>query len=286
MTAPPLSSMSPSVEVAPPEFTPYRYGLLSAAQRVEGGGRWELGGVNYTTAGCPNETEEWVTRCPVDPPPSEPPPEKTLPTGLNQVEGKPFMLYDGAACYPHTGRTEEELIQLAIDNLIAGEQERLEAKFWEQIRQQATIVPPPGGTSADAWTNYCLAVGTLDDLLAKTYGGIGVLHSPRFMIASATQKRLTRRDGGRLLDPADNPWAFGAGYTLNGPPIPGNDDNPAGDGNVWLIATGPVVLRRSDIQTHATFGIRDNERRALAERNYVLTADCPALAVRVTIPEC
>lgn len=279
MTAPPLSSMSPSVEVSPPEFTPYRYGLLSAAQRIEGGGRWELGGVNYTTSGCPNQTDEWVTRCPIEPPPG-PLPEKNIPTGLNQVEGKPFMLYDGVSCYPHTGRTEEELVTLATTNLIAGEQDRLEAKFWEQIRQIATIVAPPGG--ADVWTSFCVAVGTLDDLIAKAYGGIGVLHSPRFVIASATQKKLTRRDGGRLLDPADNPWAFGAGYNLNGPP----GGTPAQAGQAWIIATGPVVLRRSDIQTHATFGIRDNERRALAERSYVLTADCPALAVKVALPEC
>jgi hypothetical protein len=286
MTAPPLSTMSPSVEVAPPEFTPYRYGLLSVAQRMEGSGRWELGGVNYTTHGCPNGTDEWVTRCPVDPPPPGPPPEKNVPTGLNQVEGKPFMLYDGAACYPHTGRTEQELLDLAVGNLIAGEQKRLEAKFWEQMRQTATIVDPPAGSVDDAWANFCLAVGTLDDLLAKTYGGIGVLHAPRFLIALATLKNLTHRDGGRLLGPADNPWAFGAGYNLNGPPVSGDDDNPAGTGQAWLYITGPVVLRRSDIQTHATFGIRDNERRALAERNYVLTADCPALAVKVTIPEC
>lgn len=284
MTAPPLSTMSPAVEVSPPEFIPYRYGLLSAATRLEGGGRWELGGVAYTTSGCPNNTAEWITRCPIDPPPPDPPPEKTIPTGLNQVEGKPFMLYDAAACYPHTGRTEQELTDLAIANLIAGEQQKIEEKFWEQMRLTATIVAAPAGASQ--WDSYCLAIGTLDDLIAKTYGGLGVLHSPRFMIGSATQKVLTRRDGGRLLDPADNAWAFGAGYDRKGPPVSGDDDNEAPAGQFWLYGTGPVVLRRAEIQAHASFGIRDNERRALAERNYVLTADCPALALLVTIPEC
>lgn len=283
MTAPPLSSMSPPIEVAPPEFTPYRYGLLSAAQRIEGNGRWELGGVAYTTSGCPNATAEWVTTCPIDPP-VDPPPEKTIPTGLDQVEAKPFMLYDAAVCYPHTGRTEQELLELAIANLVAGEQQKLEEKFWEQMRQTATIVAPPAG--ATQWDNFCLAVGTLDDLIAKAYGGIGVLHSPRFMIGLADRKSLTRRDGGRKLDPADNPWAFGAGYNRQGPPIPGNEANEAPPGQFWLYGTGPVVLRRADIQSHATFGIRDNERRALAERSYVLTAECPALALLVTIPEC
>jgi hypothetical protein len=284
MTAPPLSSFSPSVEVEPPEIVPYRYGLLSAAQLIEGGGRWELGGVNYTTAGCPNGTDEWITTCPVEPPSPGPSPEKTVPSGLNQVEGKPFMLYDGASCYPHTGRTEEELRQLAVANLATGEQQKLEEKFWEQMRATATTVAPPAG--AAQWDNFCLALGTLDDLLAKAHGGIGVVHSPRFMIGLATNRFLTRRNGGQLLDPADNPWAFGAGYNLKGPPLAGDTDNLAPAGQVWIYATGPVVLRRAEIQSHTTFGIRDNERRALAERSYVLTADCPALAVLVTIPEC
>jgi hypothetical protein len=199
------------------------------------------------------------------------------------VSGKPFMLYDGAACYPHSGRTEVELTDLAEANLIAGEQRKLEAKFFEQLRAQATVVPPPDGQLV---FDFCLAVGVLDDLIANTYGGIGVMHTQRFMIAPATSSYLTRRDGGRLLDPADNLWAFGTGYSRQGPPLPGDADNNAPAGQVWIYGTGPVVLRRSDIQTHATFGVRDNERRALAERSYVLTADCPALAVLATIPEC
>jgi hypothetical protein len=283
MTAPLVSSMSPPVEVAPPEFTAYRYGLLSASQRVEGGGRWELGGVAYTTVGCPSRTAEWETRCPIDPPPDDPLPEKDNPTGLDQVEGKPFMLYDSAACYPQSGRTEVELTDLAIANLIAGEQQKLESKFWEQLRAQATVVAPPSGTTV---FDFCVGIGVLDDLIAKTYGGIGVLHAPRFLISPVAQKNLSRRNGGQLLNPADNVWAFGSGYDRKGPPLDGEPDNEAPAGQVWIYATGPVVLRRAEIRTHSTFGIRDNERRALAERNYVLTADCPAVAALVTIPEC
>lgn len=281
MTGPVLTSRYPPVEVQPPAFVPYRYGLLSAAEVIDGDGRWELGGVAYTTSGCPNRTAEWVTSCPTDPPSTDPPPEKDIPTGLDEVSGRPFLLYDSAACYPQSGRTEEELLRMARQNLIGGEQVRLEEKLWAQVRQDAIIVAPPAG--ATEW-EICLAVGTLDDLLAKTYGGIGVLHAPRWLIGPA--KKVHRRDGERMYDPADNHWSFGAGYSRLGPPVDGDANNEALPGNVWIFATGPVVVRRSKIQSHSTFGIRDNERRAVAERSYVLTVECPALAVQVKIPEC
>lgn len=285
MTQPSLSSMSPPVEVPAPKFEPYHYGLLSAAEVIDGDGRWELGGVTYATAGCPNMTTEWITRCPVDPPPPGPPPEKNIPVGLEEVVGKPFLLYDAASCYPHTGRTEEELLDLAESNLIAGEQEKIEEKFWATMRLGAVIVAPPAGDTA---FNICVGVGVLDDLIAKNHGGIGVLHAPRFLIAGMKRLDLTSHElgGHPLTDPADNKWAFGAGYNRQGPPTDTDPINEAPAGHAWIYATGPIVLRRSRIQTHATFGIHDNERRALAERSYVLTAECPTLAILVRIPEC
>jgi hypothetical protein len=278
MTAPSLSSMSPPVEVDPPEFTPYRYGLLSAAQRVDEGGRWELGGVTYTTTGCPNGTQEWVTRCPTDPPSTEPAPEKDIPTGLDEVVGKPFMLYDAVACYPQSGRTEAELINLAVQNLVAGEQEKVEEKFWAQMRAEAVAIAPPTGSTA--WP-FLLGIGALEHRLAQSHGGIGVLHAPRFLIATAVSTRVARHVGDQLLDPGDDPWAFGAGYDTNGPA--GSDPAPAG--TAWIYATGPVVLRRASISQRSAFDTHNNERRALAERSYVLTVECPVFAVLVTIPE-
>lgn len=282
MTAPSLSSLSPPVEVVPPEFTPYRYGLLSAAQRIEEGGRWELGGVAYTTADCPNRTDEWITRCPADPPAPGPTPEKNIPTGLNEVSGKPFTLYDAVACYPQSGRTETELLDIAVQSLIAGEQEKLEEKFWAQMRTKAVTIAPPG---TDTFWNMAAGVGALEHRLAQLYGGLGVLHAPRFLLASAASLKLTVRNGGQLQDPADNPWAFGAGYDTVGPPDAPAGTSPAPAGQAWIYATGPVVLRRAPITQHSAFDQRNNERRALAERNYVLTAECPAVAVLVKIPE-
>jgi len=279
MTAPALSSLSPPVEVQPPEFRPYRYGLLSAAQRIEEGGRWELGGVTYTTTGCPITTDEWVTRCPIDPPPPGPPPEKNIPIGLEEVTGKPFMLYDAVSCYPMGGRTEEELGAFAVESLTAGEQVKLEQKFWAFIRANAAVVIDPPG--ADTSWSMDLGLGVLESQLAEYYGGLGVIHVPRYALPYATTLRLTHAVGDQLLDPADNVWAFGAGYDATGPGV----HDPAPAGQAWMYATGPVVLRRAPITQQSAFDRRTNERRALAERSYVLTVECPTFAVLVQISE-
>jgi len=278
MTAPALSSLSPPVEVQPPDFRPYRYGLLSAAQRIDEGGRWELGGVAYTTPGCPTKSEEWVTRCPTDPPDPGPATEKNIPTGLEEVTGKPFVLYDAVSCYPMSGRTESELLSLAAESLTAGEQAKLEEKFWAYIRANAVAIAPTA--PATSWS-MTLGLGVLEHRLAEFYGGLGVIHAPRYTMAAAASVMLTRVVGDQLLDPADNVWAFGAGYDANGPI--GSDPAPAGQ--AWMYATGPVVLRRAPITHQAAFDQRTNERRALAERSYVLTVECPAFAVLVQISE-
>jgi hypothetical protein len=287
VTAPSISSLSPPVEVSPPEFTPYRYGLLSVTQVADGGGRWELGGISYTTPKCPQRTSEWATLCPIVPP--GPVVEKNIPTGLDQVSAKPFTLYDGVGCYPQSGRTDQELLQISEQNLIAGEQEKVEEKFWEALRARATVVAPAAPAPATNPWGLCSGLGVIEQLIAQMYGGVGVVHAPRPLITSMKTKQMAyQREGetDRLLTPADNIWAFGAGYNLNGPPLEDDEDNTAPAGTAWLYATGPVMLRRSEVLNHSAFDIPSNEKRALSERNYVITAECPSLAVLIQVPEC
>jgi len=284
MSAPVLSTLSPPMEVDPPQFVPFRFGLLSASQVDTGSGRWELGGVTYPSVGCRQGTSEWETLCPVIPPgaPQAPKPD---PLGLTQIEGKPFTLVDSVACNVHSGRTEPEVTDLARLALLGGEQRMVEQNFWASLRAQAVTITPPN--PATFW-NMCEGLGVLEQVIAEQYGGVGVIHAPRYLLAPAVSKALATREGDQLVDPAGNLWAFGAGYDRKGPPIvdPADPDNFAPAGQLWLYATGPVVLRRSEVMTHPALDHRANARRTVAERNYVLTADCPAAAVLVKVPEC
>lgn len=282
MTSPSVSSLSPAIEVEGPPFEPYRYGLLSAVDVLDGSGRWELGGVVYATVGCEESGGEWDTLCPTDPPPPPPPPTKNLTVGVDNVEGKPFILYDSVACHPHSGRTEQEIADLARLRHDVGEQRKLERRFWAWLRANATVVNPEPVTAV----SMCDGLGELEQRVAAENGGIGVFHAARPLITGARRHDFARHREGfpdRLVSAGDNVWVFGAGYDRFGP---GEDGTEAPAGQAWIYATGPLVLRRSEMFTNSVFDQRRNERRTVAERSYVLTAECPVLAVLVTIPEC
>lgn len=188
------------------------------------------------------------------------------------VEGVPFQVYDGVRC---PAVSVEEARDRAERRFVRREQYMVENHFYTFNLRGAQL--QFGGTAMP----LLRGVGLLEDYLAEQYGGIGVIHAPREFGALMTKEGLTRRDGARLRTPLDNLWAFGAGYG-NAHPTTGAEA-PAGQG--WLYATGPVVVRRGDLEIRDAFDQRKNTRLAVAERSYVITAECPLVAVLVSHPE-
>lgn len=208
--------------------------------------------------------------CTVDIP--APAPTKTIHAGLVEVDGVPFTIYDGLACaslgLSEVGPTAERQFQ-------AREQYWVENAFQTTVLHQGTEVLG-GGTAVP----LLAGVGELEEVIATRYGGIGTIHAARQLAATLTSKQIVRRDGLRLRSPLDNIYAFGAGYTTDGP-----TGTPAPAGQAWLYATGPVVIRRGDVELREVFDQRKNTRIAVTERNYVITADCLRVAVLVELPE-
>ncbi|MGO1832801.1 MAG: hypothetical protein ACTH0M_11555, partial [Brevibacterium yomogidense] len=85
--------------------------------------------------------------------------------------------------------------------------------------------------------------------------------------------RLVVRDGDQLVTPWGTRVVVGAGYP--GEPV---------DAELRLLVTGEVGVWRTEPVVTGDFDVRSNERTAIAERLYVLTADC--LAAAVTVPAC
>jgi hypothetical protein len=81
--------------------------------------------------------------------------------------------------------------------------------------------------------------------------------------------------GGKMQTLLGTPVVIGAGY-----------DNAAGDpvATSALIATGPVVLYRGDIDTREqAINMAHNEVSYIAQRDYVLGWDCQAIKVTTTL---
>lgn len=202
-------------------------------------------------------------------------PTKTLPLGLDLVEGFPFIVYESAAC--GVGFSEAEARTHATERLLRHEQYWVEQRFAATVLNTADTTELNGGTALP----LAQALGLLEQELADRYGGVGVLHARRNVAAvlAAYGKNL-ERDGDKLLSILDNVWSFGAGY----PHVdPGGGTAPTAS-QAWIYATGPVDIRRSEPQIRTDFSSTRNIRMALAERAYVITADCPRLAVLATLP--
>lgn len=209
--------------------------------------------------------------CTVEIPP--PPPTKAMPLGLTEVDGVPFTVYDGMAC---TANGLAEVAPVAQRKFLGHEQYLVEQAFQTMVLHATDTDVLNGGTAI----GLLAGLGQLEDVIADRYGGIGTIHAARQLAATLTSKYLVRRDGLRLRSPLDNIYSFGAGYTTASP-----TGVAAPTGQAWLYATGPVAVRRGDIETREVFDQTKNARRVLVERNYVITADCLRVAVLVELPE-
>lgn len=200
-------------------------------------------------------------------------PTKDIPLGVEFITGRPFMVYEAMGC--GVGLSEAEATQHAERRLVLHEQFRVEQRFTATALRGGDVVKPNGNTALP----LDRAVGVLEQEIAARFGGIGTLHALRTLAAPLDHLGILEKVGDKLLSTLDNPWAFGAGYSTDGP-----DGVAAPANQAWIYATGPVVVRRSEIVTRTDFSTARNIRMALAERAYVFTADCLRLAVLAILP--
>ncbi|WP_052428609.1 hypothetical protein [Actinopolyspora erythraea] len=198
-------------------------------------------------------------------------PVKRIPMGVEFTEGRAFTVYEAAGCLP---AGFEDAANRAHRRFQRHEPYWVERHFARTALQGSHVEVLHPGTAVP----LVRAIGELEQALAARYGGLGVLHLPREVYGFVPDRLLTTT-GGRLRTPLNNDWSLGGGYSNTGP-----GGQPAGANQAWLYATGPVMGLRSEVQIRESFNHARNERFALAERAYVLTADCLHLAVLADLP--
>lgn len=283
MTTPaPLYVPAPAVAPAP-------FGLFSVAQMpAESDPHWQFGGLQYEPIAC-HLARSWSDEC-VQESPGEAE-TKIVDEGVPLVTASPFVVYTAFECAA-VGRSLEEQEARARDVLVLGEQFAVEAAFWSGTAGGTAnavtpfladptctdLTPTPGVA-----TDIVHGVGLLEDHLGANYGAAGVLHTPRLTAANAAHHKLASRDGSRLVSLLGNRWAFGGGYSgLAGPA------GAAPAEAAWIIATGEVTVRRSEIFTQPApieqaLNKSTNEVELQAERVYAVAFECVCAAVLVDV---
>lgn len=250
--------------VAPPAAQPRPFGLLSVAGRGQAppAGSFERG-IDYWSPNCNNTTGSLDGYCPTA---GE---KEFTPFAPVKVSGLPRPVYSGGVCVQPGFDAEAE----AVAQLDRGEQYRLESVFWADQLARADLVELSTPEAGD--TLLACALGALEEWAAGHYAGRPVLHVPLRLIPIMSQLRLLERTADGLETPWGTPVSAGAGYG-----DPAATTPPA---ELSVLITGQVTLWQSDVIANRDFEPRTNEHIGLAERVYVVTADCLAAAIKVPI---
>ncbi|MDX2643496.1 cupin [Streptomyces sp. PA03-1a] len=238
----------------------------------------ELLGVEWLALGC-CPVQVWQDPCINDDESPGAPAQKTF-CRPELEHAEPITVYAGSECST-MGWTYAEARAHAEASLELGEQQAVEAGFWTQHLATTAVDLTP----AEGPVNIAQGVAALEGCLAESYGGVGTLHVPAGAAALLGCCNLVREDpaSGSLRTLAGNCTIIGAGYSAMNTG-PGNI--PADPGTAWLYITGPVVVRRGPTvtvpdQPGQSVNIRNNDRRVLVERTYVVATTCVVCAISV-----
>lgn len=285
--------------VKPPAFTPLPYGLMSVAQLVTDDVdrvHWR-NGVQFQPDVC-DESAVTLAQCPVVTGFTK----EATSDGLPAKGSQAFTAYASIACSP-VGNFWEEAEARVTAALTNGEARAVERIFWTgdvDVPSGDTVYPhlaanaavyddtdqvllqPAATTIVTGAVDVVEGLGLLESRLADCYGGVGVIHAPREVLAHFSANHLVEKSGQQIRTWGGTPIAFGAGY-------PGT--SPAGatptTGTTWLYATGAVTVRKSEI-TITSSRIQGLDRsvntlQLYAERTYVISWDCCLLAIPVSL---
>ncbi|MFJ9719877.1 hypothetical protein ACIRPQ_28795 [Streptomyces sp. NPDC101213] len=261
----------PRHQVAAPVVAPRRYTLIGSIPEVPGDpdGRWERG-IEYWSDACNLKTGYVDGWCPPDNPDGTPGDwDKPIdPYDPARVEAAPFTITSGIDCRSPVFPSQEA----AEAALARGEDLMVEQRFWaQQMARDDLTVLQPGTTVALAD-----AIAALEAEGALHYQGLIYLHVPVQVLTHLRARQLIERDGNLWRTTYGSVVVPGSGYIgRNGP---AEQAPPAG--GWWLLATGQPVMRRTPVFAHEAFDYSTNRRGAIAERTYVISADCLALAVQ------
>jgi hypothetical protein len=165
------------------------------------------------------------------------------------VDGAKFAVYLGGACKPVSAEVESN-----IDRVFDLRESRgVEKQFEVRILGSGTAVSGSPVSAAHA-------LAMMENALGDGYAGIGTVHMSPLMATLLLQNTLLVEEGGRLYTRLGTKVVVGTGYS-----------------SANLYGTGDVTVYRSERVLVEAPDTTNNVVNVLAERAYVVVADCVAL---------
>ena len=271
--------IAPPLYVQAPVTTPARYGILDAANVIAEQNFRFLNGIEYTPVSCGSAKLNARDCLP------DPDTDRDFDFGIpGLITARPITVYNGFSCKMVT---DEERLRYAKEALAGGEQAAVERALWSDTSLVDPAYPSPRlmGAQTDvigsAAVSLTAGIAILERELRDGYGGVGVIHAPVEVAGFAAKDLQLRWEQSKPVTTVGTRFSFGA--------YPNSDKTGAiaAAGTAWLVATGAVSLRRSEVKSIGSFDEMvdpiTNEIFALAERTYVVSWECVTAAVLVTL---
>ncbi len=259
-------AVAPPLLVAAPTITPARYGLASASDlvvepnpHVRNGIEFEAnptGAAKLSRAECGQDTTN------------------EFDTGVPIVDAGPISVYQGFTCSA-VGLSEDEILDRARRALSGGEWAAVEKAVWDSA--ELRLMGPDTQVVTTDPVPLVKGVALLEEVLSDEYGGVGVLHATRGVAPFAAERRQVESESGRKVTTLGTRWSFG-NY-----PNTTQDGTLAATDTAWIVATGAVQVRRTDVSYRNVADVRGGDRYAIAERTYVVSWESVTAAALVTL---
>lgn len=285
---------SPSCDTPPP------YSLLSSVTPTSiSDPHWMAGPIEWEDFLCGEGLEAFIDLCPsgVIPPSGVSPTDFVKPAERNTqfCAAEPFVVVGSYEC-PPIGRPAGEAFEIARKRLLVWESHQVEETLWTgAIANSDGFVSPsfafgnpdcdilPVDINPTGSLDPVAAIATLEEALGDIVACGGTIHVPYGLLAYLARFNLLILEDGVYYTPSGVKVIAGHGYPGSGPA-----NIPAVPGEVWVFATGPLVLVRGNVITvpdrlGEAVDRNINNVTVRAERFYAVGFSCVLLAVRVRI---
>lgn len=269
-------------EVPTPAPPARRYGLLTAASRLEMDARGAASGITWAAEDC------GMTVVPYDPTCAPTPsPTKVMDEGQPFVESSPYWLIATYQCGT-VGTTAADVSRRVRKRYDSSIQNALEATVWDgngvagvtptltAAPALAEVIPTAPGAGA--------AISALEAAFYALHGYVGTIHVNTLAEGALQYAGMLQRQGGAgvLTTPVGTKVSIGAGYGITGP-----QDLAPDAGFVYAFITPQTYLWESTVATPdpvQTLERTTNQWHGLAESVWMHGWLCDTvLAVQVPI---
>lgn len=261
-------SITPPALVAAPPRPALPFGLFSVLAPREGSDdRWEGGGIEFETLGCPPAPGSGLIG-PYDCEGETPGLPKQFDSNVHRADAAPFTIYQSEVCSP-IGNDLRHSMDVARGRLDLFEERLVETKLWQRFVQELDLATP--GTSFPTGADKAQMAEALATLLRTAddiYGTLGVVHMWRETALLMLAHRLLEVRQGRLYTLTGEQVVAGSGYQVA----------VAGGVVGQMFWTPQLVGYRSDVftSTNRDGDLLDrgqNDLYAVAERSWVVAYD-------------